>query len=559
MRRFLSITVFLSVFVNAQRFSDYRARYDHFEENDDRAFLYLNPLIEKAKRERNYRELFQAYKDAVSFSYASKLDYADSLIAAASLTGDRDLIATAFLTKGTVYYFNYKKFQPALDEYLKAWTYSRDSEDEYLYYKNRYHLGIVKSYLGYYDEALEIFTKCSAFFDKHRVSQPSPNLRYNSKKGYLNVLHQKSVCLIELSRLAEAEQLVEKGLEESGAEVDFYLERSYFHKLKGIIGYHQKRDSSALFSLDNSLAGIKKKEDFANASIVYYYLGKSYERLDRQHEAIENFKKIYSIFIHQHFILPQVRESYEILINHYREDQDQQLELYYTSQLLKVDQILATDFKYLASKLHKEYDTRDLVASKRRLETSVSYLYLLSVVLGISLVALLLTVFRKKRRKVMLSLLSERLAIKSTNKNLQTKAEESVGEESIKNIKVSEGVTSVILLKLSVLEKNNFYLEKGMTLHKLAVKLNTNSTYLSMIIKNHKGCHFNAYLKQLRLQYVTKKLQDSAKWRHYSVETLSKECGFADRTNFSRAFKAYNSVSPVEFIQNLNDSLSDES
>ncbi|AZA66418.1 hypothetical protein EG345_18250 [Chryseobacterium carnipullorum] len=83
-------------------------RYDNFEENDIRAFNFLNPYIQKAKQEKNYRELAQAYKDAISFSPNHKLYYADSIIWAASKTGDKDLLGASYLTKGTVFYFNHK-------------------------------------------------------------------------------------------------------------------------------------------------------------------------------------------------------------------------------------------------------------------------------------------------------------------------------------------------------------------------------------------------------------------------------------------------------------------
>lgn len=544
----------MSTLVTAQQFSDFRTRYDHFEENDGRAFHHLNPYIEKAKREKDYPELFQAYKDAVSFTPDQKLAYADSLIATATLTGNRDLMATAFLTKGTVYYFNYKKFQPALDEYLKAWSYAKNSKDQYLYYKNLYHLGVINSYLGYYEESLQIFNKCEVFFNRERISASSSNLAFNSKKGYLNTLHQRGICLIELQRLKEAQQLVDEGQAELGAEADFYLERSYFHQLEGMIAYYEKRDSRAIFSLDNSLAGIERKNDFTNASIVYFYLGKSYQRLQQPEKATAQFKKIDSVFKSHHFILPQVRESYEILINHYRDLQDKPKELYYTTQLLKADQILAADFKYLTGKLHKEYDTGDLVAAKRRLETSISYIYLLAVVLGIALVYFILLLYQKKQNQSLPSMADEQGVPPNGTKNNGNKFS---SQAPVKNTKVSDEVVAAILVKLTALEKNHFFLEKGITLHKLADKLNTNSTYLSMIVKEHRGLFFNAYLKKSRIEYVTKMLMENRLWRHYSVETLAKECGFADRTNFSRAFKAHHQVSPVEFIQQLNGSEND--
>jgi hypothetical protein len=70
-------------------------------------YLY-KPIHKKAKEEKNYTELAQAYKDATSFSPDKKLQYADSMIWAASRTRSKDLIGSSYLTKGTIYYFNLK-------------------------------------------------------------------------------------------------------------------------------------------------------------------------------------------------------------------------------------------------------------------------------------------------------------------------------------------------------------------------------------------------------------------------------------------------------------------
>ena len=185
---------------------------------------------------------------------------------------------------------------------------------------------------------------------------------------------------------------------------------------------------------------------------------------------------------------------------------------------------------------------------------SISYIYLVPVVLGIGLVYVILVSYRNKRKGPVLSSVLDKPTVPTHTKPLNDAVP---NKEPGKNTKVSDEVVAGILVKLAMLEKNHFYLEKGMTLHKLAGKLNTNSNYLSMIIKEHRGLFFNAYLKKSRMEYVTAKLQENKLWQHYSVETLANECGFADRTNFSRAFKAHNQLSPVEFIQQLHASEKD--
>ncbi len=171
MKKIYFITAILSFALFSQRkqFSnDYELKknYENFSENDSRAFEFLNRYIKLAKKENNYDQLVQAYEDAVFYSpsTANKLKYADSTIVAAIASKNDDLISNAYLGKGIIYYFNYKKYKPALDEYLKAYQYSENTKDNYLKNEILYHLGVVKSYLGYYDSALEHFQNANRFF-----------------------------------------------------------------------------------------------------------------------------------------------------------------------------------------------------------------------------------------------------------------------------------------------------------------------------------------------------------------------------------------------------------
>ncbi len=556
MRKILFFLAFSCFLLNGQEFSDYRIRYDNFEENDVRAFQFLKPYIKKAKKEKNFTELTQAYKDATSFSPNSKLQYADSMVEAANKSNNRDLIGASYLTKGTIYYFNYKKFKLALDEYLKAWNYLEGTKDEYLYYKNLYHIAVVKSYLGHCDESLELFEKCRKYYSNKKISTDLPNLSYNNKKGYLNSLHQNIACLIELSRLKEAALLVTEGLRETSGDIDFYIERSYFYKLQGIIAFKNKNYDKAISNFNNALVGVEKKDDFTNASAIYFYKGKSLLYKNEMVEAVEYFKKVDSIFKKHEFILPEVRENFEILINYYKKAGNNKMELYYTSQLLKVYHVLSTDFKYLSDKIHKGYDTRDLLEAKRRLEMSSANGYRIAAILFFSLLVVFLILYsRWKKGKRIHAKYNDLLA--KMEADTAQKFGDNIDDHNLKSSKLNEKKANDLLSKLSALEEENFFLEKNMTLNKLAIKLKTNTTYLSEIINDRKGCHFNAYLNELRIKYITHKLYENKSWRRYSIKALSEECGFKDTRIFSKAFHENNGLSPLEFIRKRNQELNE--
>lgn len=543
------IFTFCSLFYNGQGFSDYRLQYDNFEENDERAFKFLNLYIAKAKNENNYRELTQAYRDAVSFSKNDKIAYADSAIVSAKKTDDTDILGSAYLTKGTVYYFNYKKFSPALDEYLKAWKFLEHSEDEYLHFKNLYHIGVVKRYLGYYTQSLEIFEKCLQFYGGKKHTAYA-NEKYNLKKGYLNSLHQSIICLNELKRYDEAIVKITSGLSDVEGDLNFYLERSYLFKTKGVVEYHQGKYNEAIASFRNALSGIEKKNDFASASLIYFYKGKSLLKIKNHEQAYRNFQRIDSIFANHAFVLPEVRPAYEILIAKNRANDNVKMELYYTNQLLKVDKIIASDFKYLAGKIFKEFDTKELIESKEKLEESIFYGYIMVGLILFSLIVICIVIYVKRKKSRYLLTLDE------SNENVDEIIVDSTDEDSIPDKvypKLSEQLVQDILAKLQSMEDRHIFLEKGFTLNKLAKKFKTNTTYLSAIINEYKGNNFNTYLNTLRIEFAAKMIAESKIWRSYSVETIAYECGFTNRSNFSKIFTEIKGISPNDFILHYKD------
>ncbi|MHA6697181.1 hypothetical protein [Chryseobacterium sp. A321] len=100
----------------------YNKLYGHLCENDVRALVHLNQSIKVVKFQKDYRHLTYVYEDAVYFMKDSdvKLHYADSSLIAAKLLKDQSLIAKVNLSKGIVYYYNFRDYRKALDEYPRA-------------------------------------------------------------------------------------------------------------------------------------------------------------------------------------------------------------------------------------------------------------------------------------------------------------------------------------------------------------------------------------------------------------------------------------------------------
>jgi len=542
--------------INPKSYEDLRKGYESYSENDIRAFSYINPYIQKAKREKKYPELFQAYRDAVFYSKSvdKKIKYADSCLDAAYKSTSEDRISTAYVLKGSIYYAKMKKYKPALDEYLMAYKYSKNTGDLYLKNKVSYHLGVVKNYLGYNDEALDLFRECVNFFETEANNTKAHKFQiFNNQKGYLNSLHQMIICYRNKKDFAKVDSLVNIGLLKTFNEPDFSQERGYFLKSKGLSEFSNSKYESSIDYLTQSLDLMR--EDFAWKSVDYFYIGKSYLALKKEDLAISNFKKIDSIFTKQEFLLPELRENYELLINYYKGKNDAQQQLYYTTQLLKADSIISRDFAYLSPKVHREYDTNALLEEKGKLEKVNIWGGVFIILLAGLATFLIITLFKKfKKEKDILQkyfVLQDKLQTHN-----YTRPENSVAvvnnteNNDDKRSHIAETIKEELLHKLKVFEEKKQFTQKGLTIQKLATQLDTNSNYLSHVINDNKGMNFNKYLGDLRIRHITQLLFEKNIYLNYTIDTLAKECGIASRQNFSDLFFEINGIRPTDFIRN---------
>ncbi|MPS73200.1 MAG: AraC family transcriptional regulator [Chryseobacterium sp.] len=537
---------------NTNSFLEIRKYYEDFPENDKRALPYVNIYLKKAKKELNYDEILQGYRDAVFFSEDKtlKLKYSDSCVSNILKSKNNKLISEAYLGKGIIYYFFYKQYQPALNEYLKAYDYSKNIDDDFSRYRIMYHLGVVKSYLGYYDDALKLFKECSKHFEKLTRSNIHPNLIFNNNKGYLNSLHQQIICYRALGNYLKSDSLIQVGLSSLRSSQQYDLEKAYFLKCLGISNFEKKEYQKAIQNLNFALPELKKINDFTWTAVIYYYLGKSAEKMIKEEVAIPYFIKVDSIIQKEKFIIPELRGNYESLIDYYHKVKNPEKELYYTKQLLNADNIINKDYQYLSNKIHKEYDTKSLLERQKQLENnnSISLVFLLVAALLILLLIVIIIKRKKKENEILNKYLELEKKIISDKRSPEKIA---VTPYSSKDNRtgIPDAVLNDILEKLNDFEKKKDFIKKGLTQQELAKKFNTNTTYLSQVINESKGKNFNAYLNELRIGYITQKLYHNPKFLDFTVEGLSQKCGISSRKNFSDLFREINGIRPTDFIK----------
>lgn len=556
--------IFFALSLKGQKdedFSEYyllRKNYEGLSENDEHALQFIKQYISKAKKEKNYQQLVQGYLDGILYSSlpTQKLKFADSTIYASKLTKDNEKISAAYLEKGVVYYFQFKKYSLALDEYMNAYKYAKNSTDDF--YKNRliYLMGVVNSYMGNYKESLEQFKITSEFFKNESKKRQHPNLVYNNLRGYFNSIHQMAVCYRNLGKFKQSDSLIAMGLAQTATSKEYMQEYGYFLKEKGIQQFRNKQYEQAISSINSSIRSILAVNDFAWVTVCYSYTGRSYLALGKDDSAITYFKKVDSAFQKHHFILPEVTNNYESLIDYYKTKNDIRKEYFYTKQLLNADRVLDKDFRYLSTKIHKEYDTPMSQEAKLGLEKKISQGRLYTIIIIIfSFSLLFFMILRHKHQQTQLLKNYNALEQKILNKVAEPIIENSPKVNKSVNPYIPAHTIDEILKRLGKFEQNNGFIERGLTSVILAKQFDTNSKYLTSVIKQYKGMNFLDYLTKLRISYITEKLYNDRKYLSYTLVSLAEECGIGSGANFNKKFEEINKMKPADFIKQRRKAL----
>lgn len=121
----------------------------------------------------------------------------------------------------------------------------------------------------------------------------------------------------------------------------------------------------------------------------------------------------------------------------------------------------------------------------------------------------------------------------------------------IQNDSINDLTEKYILNGLKNFEEKTIFLQKNITLGKLATELDTNVKYLSIVIKKHKAENFNSYVNKLRINYITQKLENENNFVKYKISHLSDLCGYSSPAAFTKSFTEIIKTTPSEFIRNI--------
>ncbi|WDF66104.1 AraC family transcriptional regulator [Flavobacterium sp. KACC 22763] len=521
------------------------SRFYALKKDSASAALYAFAYLYKAQNEKNCKEIIGGYQNLALISPAKqRLMYADSMIYAAKKSNDSRLIGGAYLSRGTVYY-GMKKQQEALDNYLTANSYISKTNDQYLIHKVKYCIALTKFYIGFYGEAASLMQQCAGYY---KSQQPRP---------YLNSLHMLGLCYNKLGDYGRCSEINRLGIEES-QRLGIKEMIPYFRHSEGINEYFKKNYGASIRNIESSLEAIKENNDFGNEAVGYFYIGKSYWSLGQKAKAAGYFALVDKIFNEKKYLRPDLRQAFELLISYSKSAKDLNRQSYYIDQLLKADTLLTENSRYILGKIHKQYDTKELLSEKEKIAAENKTIrqklswkkeherifIACTILMSISIIALICRHYRLRNiYKKNYRLLMQELDAKKNSSKIKTDT------VPLKNISIE--TASLLLKQLENFENKKRFLEKDWKLGSLAADFNTNAKYLANILEHYRHKGINEYINGLRIDYIIPLLQTESKLKYYTYAALAQEAGFSTTERFTKAFMAKTGIAPSYFIGQL--------
>jgi len=478
--------------------------------------------------------------------YADKehsLAYCDTIITLTKTKPNSFQPLSAYLVKGSYYYQN-REFKKAFDSYIKANEYASRFNNTELISSTKYYIGILKSRSGNYEDAKTLFQENITFLEKKKNEGLS--------SFYLLNLFALSNVYNKSKALDSAQHYITIGLKESSIlKNEDMIGR--FTLGKGVNYFLRGESNKALEAIDIGLSKMIDESNLPNMAVGYYYRGEIYLRTGYYEKALEDFKKVDSIFTLTKDLLPELRPTFEHLVSYQEKQQNDRKEIYYIRQLLKFDSIISSNNLYLTGNISKKYDIpillkkRDAIIGKLEKENTTSQI-LIGLLLGLLLLTTISIVFNVRQKRIAKK--RYEILIRSLDEKNESKAIEK-SQELKKEIKISDSIQEHILGELKIMEKNQIFLNAELTINKLAERINTNPKYLSQVINFHKKTSFTHYINNLRVQYAIVRLKDDRQFRKYTITAISKDIGFKKSDSFNRAFYKITGFKPTYYINQL--------
>ncbi len=508
-----------------------------YENNDIQRLRNLTEVhILKAKKEANALELANGYYYRTIIEEPElAIAYSDSIILLTEESDHPKYPTFGYILKAIIFY-DKGDYNLALQNYLIAYNLAVEKMNLEDQITCSMAIAAIRNLNGQPHAAADIYTRAL------KLLRQNDNDNIDYTRDYMMLMYNLTLAHLRLSQLDSARHYYNAGLHKAilmkdsmeyrdfvlvGAQLDYY-ERNF----------QNSRDT--LLRYTHLLDGNKK-------AMKLYYLGKIAQQTGDNALAISYFQQIDSIVTVTNKPFDKIKDVYQQLVMHYSLSGDQHREIAAIEKLIYYDSLMTNEQKGIIQQATLAYDLPFLKQQKKRAEEKLKAKGVLILVLGIlaflGLLAGIYFYIRARNTKIKVNRLLE-----GTNKH-KSPAGRSVEHSTM----VPKEIRDDLLEKLEDFEKSEYYLSKDLDMSQLAQQMETNTTYLSMIVNHYKGMSFPNYLKDLKITYAIERLSEDPELLKYNYQGLADTFGFKTGESFSKAFYAKTGVYPSKLLKELKN------
>ncbi len=480
--------------------------------NTKKTIPYLNEAYRIAKK-NNFADMLPHIINSKGSFYEAKEMY-DSLLVMLieqkklyeNNSSKRELVAILHSTADL--YYSLKLYDQAENLYLKILKAKGDLS-EWKFWRNEVivnDLGLIEMKRGNYGKALKYFKKSFNI-----INTDSTSSRYTMALGY-NFLQQSS-CYLKMKK-------------DSLASV--YYNRS----LKYLRNRNMKAELTSLYLINSELLFNKSRMDSS-----LFYTNKAFELYKENGNSKNMLLVIYKSFSK----IFKKSGSYKEANNY--------LNLYVNLQ--DSLNVAAQSTKQLQTLAENNYQINR--AKINLLETRNYFLIALFAFTFIFSVVIL--AFYMRLKNAYSKLVDKNLIIDGVDI-----AQNVIGKNGVNKTnnqqksKIATPEQKILIENLDeLMKKEKSFLKNDISIHDIALQLNSNRTYLSSAINTVLQKNFVAYINEFRIKEAIREIS-SGKYKEMTIEGISVEVGFNNRVSFNSAFKKYSGVLPSYFIDKVTTS-----
>lgn len=168
-------------------------------------------------------------------------------------------------------------------------------------------------------------------------------------------------------------------------------------------------------------------------------------------------------------------------------------------------------------------------------------------------------VISKNRELIIASQVSQKLRSKSVAQaDATTKEQKPANEKDAETntpgtdndlILTQEQIDDILAKVTSVMEDVDTISRSDFTLTTLAQMIGSNTRYVSWVINNTYKKNFKTLLNEYRIREVCHRMEDTENFGNFTIQALSNSLGYSSASNFLRAFKNVNGMTPSTYMK----------